>query len=101
MEKYLAAMTDLGLRLTRLIALALGLPEGFFDNPGMFDKPSVFLRPLHYTGTIPKAYKRRPHIANILLFRCRRSSKCLRGSDRGNSAQSKYFAQLAYVRDVF
>ncbi|GAQ89396.1 2-oxoacid-dependent dioxygenase [Klebsormidium nitens] len=50
MERYMAAMTALALRLTRLIGLALGLPDGFFDRPGMFDKPSVFLRPLHYNA---------------------------------------------------
>lgn len=46
----MAALTALAMRLTRLIGLALEIPEGFFDRPGMFDKPSIFLRPLHYTG---------------------------------------------------
>lgn len=64
----MAAMTALALRLTRLIGLALGLPDGFFDRPGMFDKPSVFLRPLHYNGEfLTSAQERRPLLSSFAL----------------------------------
>ena len=33
---------------TRLLALALGLPDGFVDEPGRFDAPQLFLRLLRY-----------------------------------------------------
>ena len=45
-EAYLAAMIGLGMRLVRLIALALRLPLNYFDDK--FEKPMAFLRPLHY-----------------------------------------------------
>ncbi len=32
----------------RLLALALALPPGFFDEPGRFDAPQIFLRLLRY-----------------------------------------------------
>lgn len=49
-EAYFSAMTKLGLRLIKLIALALRLAPNFFDDK--FDKPMTFLRPLHYTDEV-------------------------------------------------
>ncbi len=43
---YFSAMTALGMRLLRLLALALGLPPEHFHP--MFTRPMLFLRPLHY-----------------------------------------------------
>lgn len=50
MERYQAAMIQLALKLAEFIGLALGLPEGFFEKPGMLDNPMTVLRLLHYTG---------------------------------------------------
>lgn len=50
MEAYMEAMTNLGLRLVGLLALALRLPRDFFDDK--FKKPMTFLRPLHYTDDV-------------------------------------------------
>ena len=50
MERYSAACRALGMRLTRLLALALGLEPGFFDAPGRFDAPQFFLRLLRYSA---------------------------------------------------
>ena len=44
----MAAMTELGLRLIKFIALALHLPADYFSEN--FVKPMVFLRPLHYNA---------------------------------------------------
>ena len=44
------ALTVLGMRLVRLLALALRLPKDFFDDK--FKKPMTFLRPLHYTDEV-------------------------------------------------
>lgn len=49
-EKYMAAMVHLGLRLVRLLALALRLPADYFEDS--FQKPMSFLRPLHYTDEV-------------------------------------------------
>lgn len=43
-------MIQLGMRLVRLIALALRLPRDYFDEK--FQKPMAFLRPLHYTAEV-------------------------------------------------
>ena len=43
----MASMKELGMRIMRLLALALELPATFFDDK--FTKPMLFLRPLHYT----------------------------------------------------
>ncbi|CAK0779497.1 hypothetical protein CVIRNUC_004789 [Coccomyxa viridis] len=45
-QAYFSAVTALGMRLLRLLALALELPAEHFDP--MFSKPMLFLRPLHY-----------------------------------------------------
>ena len=45
-QAYFSAVTALGMRLLRLLALALELPAEHFDR--MFSKPMLFLRPLHY-----------------------------------------------------
>ena len=45
-EAYFGAVTALGMRLLRLLALALDLPPEHFHP--MFSKPMLFLRPLHY-----------------------------------------------------
>lgn len=43
---YFDAVTALGMRLLRLLALALNLEPEFFLP--MFQRPMLFLRPLHY-----------------------------------------------------
>ncbi len=45
-EAYFKAVTALGMRLLRLLALALDLPPEHFHP--MFTRPMLFLRPLHY-----------------------------------------------------
>lgn len=47
---YFDALTDLGHKLLRLLALALKLPGDYFDP--MFVKPMVALRPLHYSAEV-------------------------------------------------
>ena len=49
-EAYMAAVSSLGLRLVRLIALALYCPADYFDE--MFATPTTTLRPLHYSAAI-------------------------------------------------
>jgi isopenicillin N synthase-like dioxygenase len=44
--RYMAAMEDLGRRLVKVYAVALELPENFFDS--MFQQPSVVQRLSHY-----------------------------------------------------
>lgn len=56
MTEYYARMCDLGHLLCRAMAIALGLPQGFFDDK--VDRPLAQLRLLHYpptptTGTRP------------------------------------------------
>jgi len=46
----MTAMIDLGLRLVRLLALALRLPANHFHDS--FHKPMAFLRPLHYNAEV-------------------------------------------------
>ncbi len=43
---YFEAVTALGMRLLRLLALALNMEPDFFLP--MFQQPMLFLRPLHY-----------------------------------------------------
>eukprot|EP00249_Psilotum_nudum_P016914 c26050_g1_i4 orf=2948-4030(+) len=50
MEKYHAEALKVGRRLAHLIALALNLEAGFFDQPGILDNPDAVLRLLHYKG---------------------------------------------------
>ena len=50
MQAYMDAVSGLGRRLLRVIALALSLPEDFFQ--AYFDKPLAFLRPLHYSAQV-------------------------------------------------
>ncbi|KAK9814115.1 hypothetical protein WJX72_000846 [[Myrmecia] bisecta] len=50
--EYFHAMHVLGLRLVRLIALALQLPADHFDSN--FDKPLINLRPLHYSAKVSR-----------------------------------------------
>ena len=45
-ETYFKSVTALGMRLLRLLALALNLPPEHFHP--MFTRPMLFLRPLHY-----------------------------------------------------
>ena len=45
-EAYFGAVAALGMRLLRLLALALDLPPEHFHP--MFSRPMLFLRPLHY-----------------------------------------------------
>ena len=45
--EYYAAMRVLYLRMLRLLASSLGLPEGHFDPE--FERPITTLRPLHYS----------------------------------------------------
>lgn len=49
-ETYFAALTALGHRLLRLLALSLGLAPGFFEPA--FAAPMLALRPLHYTAEV-------------------------------------------------
>lgn len=51
-EAYYAAASALGHRLTRVVALALGLDAGFFETPGLFDRPMLFLRLLRYAPVV-------------------------------------------------
>ncbi len=46
--EYFSAVTALGMRLLRLLALALGLPPEHF-NPA-FTRPMLAFRPLHYAA---------------------------------------------------
>eukprot|EP00897_Mesotaenium_endlicherianum_P001808 jgi/Mesen1/1655/ME000135S00656 len=50
MEEYFARVTELGMQMLRLLALALELDPAFFLQPGRFDDPMVFLRLLHYSA---------------------------------------------------
>ncbi len=47
---YMQAVTAVGMRLLRLLALGLGLVPSWFDS--RFDQPMLFLRPLHYDATV-------------------------------------------------
>lgn len=47
---YMKAVTDLGFRLLRVIALSLNLPAEHFDSA--FKRPMTFLRPLRYTAEL-------------------------------------------------
>lgn len=48
-EAYFEACRVLGMRVIRLLALALDLPANHFDAD--FEKPTILLRPLHYPPT--------------------------------------------------
>ena len=50
MSAYYDALTALGMRLMRLLALTLNLPPGFFTD--RFQQPLASLRPIHYSGRI-------------------------------------------------
>jgi isopenicillin N synthase-like dioxygenase len=54
---YFDALTALGMRLLRLLALSLGLPGDYFTP--YFTHPMVALRPLHYTAEV--GCETRPH----------------------------------------
>ena len=60
---YQNAMTDFARRFTRLLALALGLPETYLDPH--FERPTSWLRLLHYPpeprGTPDDQYGAAPH----------------------------------------
>jgi isopenicillin N synthase-like dioxygenase len=47
---YFDAVTDLGQRLLRLLALSLDLPAEYFAP--YFTKPMIALRPLHYSAEV-------------------------------------------------
>lgn len=49
-ERYFEAVTALGMRLLRLLAISLGLPGTYFLP--MFSRPMLALRPLHYRCTV-------------------------------------------------
>jgi len=51
MEHYFAEMTRVAMRLVRLLGVAMRLPPGFFDRPGLFDRPCAVLRLLRYAET--------------------------------------------------
>ena len=60
-EAYFRAVTALGMRLLRLLALALDLPPQHFHP--MFTRPMLFLRPLHYAPRRSRPDKARlPHL---------------------------------------
>ncbi|GAB4817605.1 hypothetical protein N2152v2_004651 [Parachlorella kessleri] len=48
-QQYFDAVTALGMRMLRLLALSLGLPPGYFHP--FFTRPMLALRPLHYSAT--------------------------------------------------
>ena len=50
MSAYYDALTVLGMRLMRLLALTLNLPGEFFTD--RFQQPLASLRPIHYSGRI-------------------------------------------------
>ena len=60
---YQGAMTGFARRFNRLLAVALGLPDGFFDPH--FERPTTWLRLLHYppepAGTPADQYGAAPH----------------------------------------
>ena len=75
-EAYFNAITALGMRLLRLLALALDLPPEHFHP--MFSRPMLFLRPLHYAPRKSQPEKaRHSHISRpSLATACQ--SDCLR-----------------------
>eukprot|EP00667_Euglena_gracilis_P015483 EG_transcript_16109 len=46
--EYFAAVDALSRRVLRLLALAIGLPGGYFAGPGLFDRPATLLNCNHY-----------------------------------------------------
>ncbi|KAL1318733.1 hypothetical protein HN51_071034 [Arachis hypogaea] len=52
MEKYHEQALEVGKKVARIIALALGLDANFFDQPKMLGEPIAVLRLLHYEGRI-------------------------------------------------
>jgi len=50
MSAYYDALTALGMRVMRLLALTLNLPAGFFTD--RFQQPLASLRPIHYSGRV-------------------------------------------------
>ena len=63
---YFEALDALGRRLIRLLALALGLEEDWFDDK--FDMPIALLRPLHYSGRLSQPDEvRLLHVCSNLL----------------------------------
>jgi isopenicillin N synthase-like dioxygenase len=59
-DEYIAAMTDLSADIMRLFALALGLPESFFDEK--FDHHvSLIVANYYYAGPKPEVLRRERH----------------------------------------
>jgi isopenicillin N synthase-like dioxygenase len=59
-DEYIAAMTDLSADVMRLFALALSLPEPFFDDK--FDQHvSLIIANYYYAGTKPEVLRRERH----------------------------------------
>lgn len=54
-QAYFEECSRLGLRLLQLLALSLGLPEGWFDDK--FKSPVALLRPIHYAATASQPEK--------------------------------------------
>ncbi|MED6147132.1 hypothetical protein PIB30_041236 [Stylosanthes scabra] len=52
MEKYHEQALEVGKKVARIIALALGLDANFFDQTKMLGEPIAVLRLLHYEGKI-------------------------------------------------
>ena len=50
MSAYYDALTALGMRVMRLLALTLNLPADFFTD--RFQQPLASLRPIHYSGRV-------------------------------------------------
>jgi len=50
MEEYVSAVITLSVRITHLLAMALDLPEDWFDQ--YFTRPLTALRPLHYSAEL-------------------------------------------------
>ncbi|KAL5721000.1 hypothetical protein ACHQM5_013612 [Ranunculus cassubicifolius] len=57
MEKYHGEALRVAKEVAKIIALALGLDEDFFDKPEMLVEPIATLRLLHYEGTVSDTEK--------------------------------------------
>ncbi|KAL5697543.1 hypothetical protein ACHQM5_028675 [Ranunculus cassubicifolius] len=57
MEKYHGEALRVAKEVAKIIALALGLDEDFFDKPEMLVEPIAILRLLHYEGTVSDTEK--------------------------------------------
>jgi len=73
---YFDAVTMLGMRLLRLLAMALELDADFFHP--MFSRPMLFLRPLHYIPrqSLPEKVRMQLCLMHFMWDRCRALLSC-------------------------